>query len=283
MPNNKDDPRKNKGPRDDINALERNLLRAQESFTKSAEEIGYQLEVVQEIKPYWESVTEDLPQGSVASGAAIISTWRDHSEDWVRESERHAQEITVFSFTAATTGTSSNAIEYIYSSAPAIDHQKIRRLTMQRQKKHFVESCLHQIGSELASTYSTLWGYMHLPALDPNRGPLYLMRQVFDGFLDHLAPDELVMAQDGFVPDAPLKESNGKGVTRTHRIAFLADTKVQDEATKETLLQTTRTFSDIYGELNHAHNRKSLDEEKARDAVYAGDALLLHWLIALGY
>ena len=97
-----------------------------------------------------------------------------------------------------------------------------------------------------------------------------------------LAPDEFVMAQDDFVPDKQLKQRNGKGVTRAHRIVFVADTKGQDQATKEILLQTTKTFSDIYEELNQAHSRGALDEDSARDAVYAGDSLLLSWLKALG-
>ena len=107
------------------------------------------------------------------------------------------------------------------------------------------------------------------------------MRQVFDHFLDKLAPDSDVMGRTDFVPDERLKERNARGVTRRHRLEFLARAKVSDQSSERLLLQSTQNFLDVYDELNQAHIRAQLDERKARDAVYAGSALLATWLKAL--
>lgn len=281
MSEERQDPPIRKGPGNDINALEQNLHRAQELHAQSAEELGYQLDIVRAIKPFWSSINEDILFGSAASGATILSTWREHSEDWVQETELQTQVIVTLSGTASNIASSSAISEYIYSGTPAIDHERIRRLTEQRQAKPYVEERLRCLDSSLANTYTTLWGYMHLPALDPSRGPLFLMRQVFDQLLGHLAPDGLVMKEVGFIPDKALRQRNGKGVTRRHRIAFVAGTRINNPVTKEVVLQTTDNFLAVYEELNQAHNRGVINEERAQDAVYAGDSLLLLWLKAL--
>ena len=281
MSKERQEPPKRKGPREDVEALEENLSRAQELHAQSAQELGYQLEIVRAVKPFWSNINEDLIYGSAASGAIILSTWREHSEDWVHEAKQQSQVITMLSGSASNIASSSSTSEYIYSASPAIDHERIRRLTEQRQSKPYVADRLRRLDPSLASTYTTLWGYMHLPALDPSRGPLFLMRQVFDHLLEHLAPDVLVMKETGFVPDKELKQRNGKGVTRRHRIVFVAETKLRDPATKDLVLQTTDNFLAIYEELNQAHNRGVISQESAQDAVYTGDSLLLIWLKAL--
>jgi hypothetical protein len=80
-----------------------------------------------------------------------------------------------------------------------------------------------------------------------------------------------------------LKQKNGKGVTRRHRIEFLAKAKIKDEHSRLLVLQSTQNFLDVYKELNQAHIRGELDEDKAKDAVYAGGALLATWLKALSH
>ena len=109
------------------------------------------------------------------------------------------------------------------------------------------------------------------------------MRQVFDHFLDKLAPDSDVMSQTDFVPDRELKQKDGKGVTRRHRIEFLAKAKIKDEGSSFLVLQSTQNFLDVYDELNQAHVRGELNEDKGKNAVYAGSALLATWLKALSH
>ena len=72
-------------------------------------------------------------------------------------------------------------------------------------------------------------------------------------------------------------------MARRHRIEFLAKAKIKDEHSRLLVLQSTQNFLDVYDELNHAHIRGELDEDKAKDAVYAGSALLATWLKALSH
>jgi len=268
-------------PRDDIEGLEKNLKQARQQFTQSAEELGYQLEVVRTVKPFWKYVTPDMLQGTVASGAAVISHWRDQSEHWTRQSEELLHQVTIASGTATTIASNTVSIEYIHSLRRVVDSERVRRVTAQKDERTFVQIQLRRIDATLGNTYSTVWQYMHLPAFDPLRGPLFLMRQVFDHFLDRLAPDSEVLSQPDFVPDQKLKERNNKGVTRRHRIEFLAKSKLRDAGLRQLVLQSTQNFLDVYDELNQAHIRGELQEDKAKEAVYAASALLATWLRAV--
>lgn len=270
-------------PGDDIEALEGNLEQSQQQLTQSAEELGYQLDVVRAVKPFWRYVTPDMLQGAVASGAAIISYWREDSESWNKQSEELLHRITVASGTATVFAANTAPIEYMHLPKPVVDSEVIHRVTAQKDERTFVQMELVKVDASLADTYATVWQYMHLPVFDPLRGSLFLMRQVFDHFLDRLAPDSEVMSQMDFVPDEKLKQKNGKGVTRRHRIEFLAKAKIKDEGSRLLVLHSTQNFLDVYDELNHVHIRGALDEDKAKDAVYAGSALLATWLKALSH
>ncbi len=270
-------------PKEDIEALEGNLEQAQKGLTLSAEEIGYQLDVVKAVKPFWRYVTNEMLQGAVASGAATISFWREDAESWNKQSNELLNRIVVASGTATTLASNTAPIEYIHLSKPVIDSEVLHRVMEQRDERAFVQTELEKIDTSLANTYATTWQYLHLPAFDPMRGPLFLMRQVFDHFLDKLAPDSDVIAQTDFVPNEKLKEKDGKGVTRRHRGEFLAKVKIKDESSRLLLLKSTQNCLDVYEELNDAHNRAQLDESKASDAVYAGSALLATWLKALSH
>lgn len=263
--------------------LEGNLEQAQQRFTLSAEEIGYQLDVVRAVKPFWGYVTHEMLHGAVASGAATISYWREDAESWNRQSNELLDRIVVASGTATTLASNTAPIEYMHLSKSVIDSEVLHRVMVQRDERALVQTQLGKIDISLANTYATVWQYLHLPAFDPLRGSLFLMRQVFDHFLDKLAPDSDLIPQVDFTPDRKLKEKNGKGVTRRHRLEFLAKEKVKDESSRQLLLQSTQNFLDVYEELNNAHARAKLDESKASDAVYAGSALLATWLKALGY
>jgi hypothetical protein len=269
-------------PREDIEALETNLGKAREHLAGATSELGYQLDVVKVTRPYWESVSpaSGMP---VASGAVVLHTWREQSEALARESERVARQITNMSGTASYVAANTGTLSQIYPVSPPIDIGAIQRITVQRSEQDFVEKGLMKIDNHLARTYATIWQYIRYPAFDPMRGPLFLMRQVFDHFLDKLAPDNEVQSQPSFQPDAQLKKKNGKGITRNHRIEYIANTKVRHLEVRSSLKSSSKNFHDIYDGLNEAHKRAALNEDAARQAVYAGSTLLANWLRALEY
>ncbi len=267
-------------PKEDIEALEDNLTKAQQNLAGAVQEIGNQLEVVKVTKPYWGSISGTL-SGAVASGAIVLHTLREQSEELAKESEKATRQISSMSGTATYFVASAIPLSQMYPVSQTLDIHQIQQVTMQRTEQDFVERELRKIDNALANTYATVWQYMHYPGFDPARGPLFLMRQVFDHLLDKLAPDSEVESQPDFLPDADLKKRNGKGITRNHRIEYIAKSKVHDIQVRQNLLNTSKNFLDIYGNLNEAHTRGALKEDYAKDAVYAGSALLAIWLRAL--
>lgn len=268
-------------PSKDIDALEDNLEEAQQHHARSAEELGYQLDIVRVVKPFWKCISPDVLQGSTVSGAAIISEWRNESETWKARSQEGLGEIIVASGTATSLAANTAPMESVHLPESVVDREALHRVTARRDERDFIEAELSRIDRGLADTYLTACQYMNIPSFDPSRGPLFLMRQVFDHFLHKLAPDSDVMSQKDFVPDEKLKQRDGKGVTRRHRVEFVAKGKVKDGGSRRLLLSSTQNFLDVYEELNQAHKRARLDENKAKDAVYAGSALLAAWLRAL--
>jgi Predicted pPIWI-associating nuclease len=267
-------------PKDDIEALDRNLESAQLNHTAAAEELGYQREIVRGIKPYWDSVT--LNEGSppvVISGAQQLAEWASQSETWRENSRSQLNNITFGSSMASTAAYNAVSMDYGMTGHHSIDLDRFNETLSKRDERDFVEERLTAIDKVLANTYKDAWRYLHLPAFDPMRGPLFLMRQVFDHLLAKLAPDGAIMSQPGFVPDKNVR--NGKGITRAGRIQFVAEHRVADVEQRRLVLASTRTFTDLYEELSKAHSRGSLNQDAARNAVYACSGLISQWLRAI--
>ncbi len=274
--------KKVENPKEDIEALDQNLENAQLHYTHAAEELGYQRSIVKAIKPFWGSVelSEDSPP-VLTSGAVVISDWRKQSQIWNEQSKYQLDDIRLVSSTASTAAYNTVSMQSMLMPQPIIDVKQVTDILSQRDERALVERGLSLIDKTLAEDYQTAWQYLHLPALDPLRGPLFLMRQVFDHLLDRLAPNEEVTSQPDFVRDEKLAERNGEGITRTHRIQFIAINRIKDPTKRKLILDSTRNFSDIYSDLNMAHDRQALNEQAARNAVFAASKLIAEWLQAI--
>jgi hypothetical protein len=280
MPEQKDERKvePSSNPAEDIRFLENNLNRVHEDLAGTVNEIGYQLKVIKATKQYWNGLPDFSSEMATASGAAVLHTWREQSDIWTDRSKVIKSQILSASGTATYFASTTGTLSQIYPVPQSVDFSAIKQVTEERAEQSFVREQLIKIDNSLVNTYASIWQYMNYPAFDPIRGPLYLMRKVFDHFLGKMAPDEKVESQPGFEPNEKLKERNGKGITREHRIKYLAENKVLDVHAREALLSSTKNFKDIYESLNQAHNRGELKEETARQAVYSGNVLLANWL-----
>lgn len=265
---------------EDIKALETNLTKAQRNFAGITNEIGYQLEVIEATKPYWENINASS-NTSVASGTYVLHTWREQSEILTKKSDEDARQIVNMSGTASYFASTTATLSEIYPLSQPLDRGPIQQVAMQRNERDFVEKQLRKIDNALADTYTTVYQYLYFPAFDPWRGPLFLLRQVFDQFLAKLAPDSGVETLPNFQPDAELKKKNGKGITRNHRIEYIAKTRIKDPSLKQSLLSSSRNFQEVYQSLNKAHKRGTLNENSARQTVFSGSTLLANWLRAI--
>lgn len=270
-------------PKEDIEALDRNLENAQLNYTQAAEELGYQRSIVKAIKPFWSAVelSKDSPP-VLNSGAVVISDWRRQSQTWNEQSKYQLDDIAFSSSTASSAAINAVSMQsMLMPYHPIINVKNVTDILSQRDERTLVENGLGLIDKTLAGDYRTAWQYLNLPALDPLRGPLFLMRQVFDHLLGKLAPNEEVASQSGFVPNEDLQKRNGKGITRPHRVEFIANTRIQDPVKRKLVLDSTSNFTDIYEDLNMAHDRHALNEEAARNAVLAASKLIAEWLQAI--
>jgi len=212
-------------PKDDLDALESNLTTTRARHSQAAEECGYQIEVVQAIRSYWsEGIPDPAAASTVASGAIVLHEWRKQAEDWNKQATVQGETIAAASSTASGIAYTTAVLA---SVAPAhmVHLVDIKAVAGRRQENDFIRDGLKAIDSSLAVTYSTVWQFEHLSPFDPHRGSLFLMRQVFDHLLEKLAPDAQVALQPGFMADPALLARNGVGVTRTHRLKFVADTR----------------------------------------------------------
>jgi len=277
-----------KNPKDDIDRIRANLDKAQGFPTKALDDISFQKEMLDAISPYWNRLTpEILPERTLASATATLQAWADETEIIANKAQPFINQVSVASSVAANVG-SVTATLYQFGqridrdSEISFDVKPVSSLVLGRLTRNKVKEALSNIDKSLADTYGTIWQYMSYPALDRYRGPLYLMRQVFDHFLDKMAPDTEVKSQSDFRPNAELKKKDGKGITRRHRIEYLATTKGVDPGYRKSILSSTDSFLDVYDELNKAHKKGSLDQEAANRAVIQGEVLLQEWLRALG-
>lgn len=269
-------------PANDIQNIKSNLNKAKGLAAESLLSIQDQIEIAEAVTPYWESDHDSHSGGEMyASAVATLHSWAERSNDVAQDFQHSVFKLEISSTAATNTAAITGTLSQIQSGSSS-QGEYISRIVTRHLKRDETKKALNKIDSSLGDIYETIWQYMAYPALDPNRGPLFLLRQVFDHFLEKLAPDDEVTNQLWHVPDAELKKRNGIGITRRHRIEYLAKVKVKNPGYQDTVINSSKNFTDVYENLNEAHKRGSLDENAAKKAIAQGEILLQDWLKAIG-
>lgn len=141
-----------------------------------------------------------------------------------------------------------------------------------KRKERRKDVCLHlkKISAHLADSYDAAWENLETNFSDPARGAAFLMREVITQILDFLAPKEAIKALPNFVPDPSAKD----GVTRRHRLEYIAANRAKDNSNKELIESSIKAFLDNYEALNDAHKRGSLDKDEVESFLFQADDLL---------
>jgi len=134
------------------------------------------------------------------------------------------------------------------------------------------------IDPSLGETYRGSWESFHSGRADPLRGALFLMRQTYDHLFHVLAPDDEVRLSEYWQEKSG---SDPKKVHRTERIQYAAFTHIKDESLARTFESAANQMTNIYDQLNRAHQRGEIDEEKATRALVAMSQLLEDWIEAI--
>jgi hypothetical protein len=132
----------------------------------------------------------------------------------------------------------------------------------------------------LAKTYDGIWEVLYATRSDPERGSLFMFRQVFDHFFGVLAPDANVRASEFWHKKG---EPDPEKVERMERIEYAASVHIKREATAKRLIASGKHVLKVYKALNKAHKRGTLDQSAARNALKEMQSIIEDWVEALYY
>jgi len=267
-------------PEHDLRTIKANLDKAKNYAAQALDDISFQTDMVEAVSPYWVRGKGIHPSGAALSTAGTVGLWALESQKMFEGAQAFAEHSAFASSIAANVGSSTGTLAQFEPSMQSVS-VVVSCVLDRRLKREKTRQALGKIDPSLADTFATIWQYKSHPVSDPGRGPLSQMRQVFDHFLSAMAPDKEVASQPSFVPDAQLKAKDGKGITRTHRIHYLATVKVKNKSYGEAMISSSQAFLDIYNELNELHKKGKLDQAKVDRALTQGEVLLQEWLTAL--
>lgn len=140
---------------------------------------------------------------------------------------------------------------------------------------------LAKLDGVLAEAYAECWQAAYATTAEPERAALYQMRQVFDHFLELLAPDEQVRASEIWKPKADEGESGWGKVHRLERIHYAVN-QLGDSQHAATLEAMATHMVATYKALNKAHSRTQIKSDSARSTLSEMDVIIEKWLDALG-
>lgn len=130
----------------------------------------------------------------------------------------------------------------------------------------------------LAETYKAVDEVLYGTRSAPERGALYMIRQVFDHFFGILAPDDDVR-RSRYWKKKDDKDENR--IERIERIRYAANKHIKDKKQRERLLTNGKHMIEVYNALNRAHKPGPLNPEKEKAALCEMRALINDWALAL--
>ncbi len=239
------------------------------------EQTRRQLDIV---KDYWKA--NPNPPSSLAY-ATLTS-----AASYIHEFKSYVNHIGPSEFTGSLLGTAISSGDSIVATgmtlsyiAPTNDEAvkkklevkfvEIKEAPRRKNRRKEIKRYLKKLSPHLASAYEGAWENLETNFSDSERGAAFLMREVVSQVLDILAPKEAIKTSD-FIPDPTAKD----GVTRKHRLEYIATHKAKGSFSKELLDRSIQGFLDTYEGLNDAHKRTFLDKSKIESFLFQADDLL---------
>lgn len=156
---------------------------------------------------------------------------------------------------------------------------EINNTPKRKERRKDVRLYLKKLSPHLADAYDAAWENLETNFSDPVRGATFLMREVVSQVLDFLAPKDLIKASPSFIFDPSAKD----GVTRQHKMDYIAANRAKDSSSKKLIEGSTKSFLDIYKALCNAHKRAPLDRNKTESFLFQADDLLMLILGAIKF
>ncbi len=200
-----------------------------------------------------------------SSLCSYVTNYNSAITGLVQQSERAEAMITSGSYILS--GTASYFVEAYPQAVPTLV-KKIEVLREVRNDREAVYIKLAEYNKVLADTFLSAWQNLDVPAIDPTRGPAFLMRETITQFLHHFAPDNLVKTKGWYKP-----HDEKTDITRANRVRFILEERIAP-AERNTLVELQlNELKKLYDELNKAHEQKALDSDVIKPLLYKAQDL----------
>jgi hypothetical protein len=269
-------------PEEIIDDITGDLEDIQRNCAGAAAVAGQEIERYRELRPYWEMMGKtatsdpdiaDLYGGTVDALSSVRDEWRSLREGITPITEKVLRN-SASSDTAAAFTTSTFSMMRVREETGELAELTLPRIDRSEETRRYLKG----LDPSLAENYSAIREVLYGTRSDPERGALYLTRQLFDAFFGILSPDDKVRSS------ACWKPKNGEDpnqVTRLERMEYAAQTHIIDPLKAKTLRAEAKHMRDIWVALNKAHARGHLDEQAARQLLREAHLIIEDWVEAL--
>jgi hypothetical protein len=264
---------------DEAYAAAENLHNKLISFTQ---DVGYIKNVIGLVKSRYDGLyikAQDDPAlyPILASGVAYLKGLTDELDQLSSISDQYA-------YSLSPVCSSSETFYEISGSALTLgdlyDEEQMIIYAPKRKSREYYTNRLDIIDHTLSKSYEEVWQTFYSTSSEPHRSALFMIRTLYDNFFAAIAPDDDVRSSQFWKPK---KGDKPNQIWRSERIAFALEKNISDEIRKNTLAAETRQIIALYELANDAHNRGSLDEDKASRTLFSMDKSLKDWLDALAH
>ena len=270
----------NEKPEDIIDEIENILDGLHKNLTKDAIEIGQAKDRFKSIKSLWqnlgnESTNDDDVAQIYHSGTLALSSIRDDYKFIAQNYSHHHNAIgsVLPSTDSAVSLTNSTATFLVPKLNETVNDTVFMPISNSRREQ--TRDQLNKSSPELAKTYDAIWETLYGTRSDPERGSLYLVRQVFDHLFGVLAPDDKVKSSVYWRAKAGNEPNQ---VTRAERIDYAANTHITNKTASKRLIASTKHMLEVYNTLNKVHKRGKLDKSQSRGSLKEMQAIIEDWV-----
>jgi hypothetical protein len=249
-------------------------------LSEAAENTGYVARVISLAKPQLDNLFHKAQSDPsiypiVASGIEYLNSLANEFKD-LKKSTSEVKVILNFATNSTSTFSSSTGSASIlwnpeYTLEPFL-------LPPNRETREYYAAKLENCDPSLAKSYNQIWESHLSASSDPQRAALYMMRTFYDNFFAWIAPDDEVRASPYWHKKIDEKPNQ---IWKSERLSYVLNVHVKDENRRKVLEAETKQILVLYKALNEAHDRGSLDENKASASLIAMDNLLRDWIDTL--
>ena len=269
-------------PESIIDDIENTLDSLHAKLLYDVTEIGQARDYYKAIRPYWEEIgntsSDDPDAYQIYSGGLdVLKSVRDDINNIADQYPSVSSSLgTIYPSTDLVISATDTTASLVLTNTVLPDSKWLQPVSKSDRDK--IKEYLNEMDPSLAKSYDEIWEILFGTRSDPERGGLFLIRQVFDNFFGILAPDNEVRESEFWKPK---EKPNQNRVTRKERLEFAVNKHIKNPYMSLRLLNSSKHMVDVYESLNRAHTRGSLQSKRARIALKEMNSIIENWVEGL--